>query len=175
MPAKRALASLVLTGERVHMIAQETLSCRDIDLPLVLTHQLFPTHVPRTLPRGLVSDWKIGFFSCQLGIDRYIRSHEISVSRAFESHILQAQLETRDFVILPIGYQPVVGVPAVVSLPHDASEVIDRSRILKRFPRPHKLRYPLGLPAAEIADGRLRHHNPRRVDAEIVGAVNQAR
>ena len=75
---------------------------------------------------------------------REIGTHEKAVPGALQRHVLQAQLQAGDLVVLAVGHQPGVGVAAVVAVLHDAREFVDGGGILHGFARAHKFGNAVG-------------------------------
>ena len=78
-----------------------------------------------------------------------IRAHENSVLRLPHAIRLQAVLELRDFPGLVVAEKPVVRISAVIPVEHDLHVVVNRSSVLQGFPRAHKFRLAVRVPAFE--------------------------
>src|ERR1700683_3487924 len=80
----------------------------------------------------------------------------------------KTQLEPGNLARFAVRQQPVVGIAAIVPVEHDFYVLVDRAGILHGLARADKFRLAIGVPAVEIADGRLGEHQAVRIYAEIV-------
>ena len=156
------------------MIAQKPLRLSHVDLPLELCHELFPPDVPGVGARAHILQAEAGLFTRQLRVDREIRAYKISILLALQSHVLEAQLKAGNFVCFAVGHQPVVSVAAVVSVSHNAREVVDRGRVLHGFAGADEFGDRIGIVSGEMRDCRFRDHDSGRVDPKIVAAVYES-
>ncbi len=162
--------------DHVEVVVLERLGQIEVDLSLVLGHQLLPSATLRALgDESFLVVIELGFFLADLVGHGKVGTKEAAVAGPLERVVLEPELEEGDLARLVVADQPVVGIAAVVAVEHDPDEVVDRPAVLERLPRTDELGLAGGVPALELSDRRLGDHDPGRVDAEIVVAGDHAR